>query len=110
VQDAIGSTAAVFMLMDRRPRMKVRADLQTNPLRTSAPSESAVYDYSELGQGCPGKVVFRNVSFAYPLRGGVPVLRDINLTIRPGQRTAIVGGRSLPRSAARRIHCQTSER
>ncbi|MGJ3240043.1 MAG: ABC transporter ATP-binding protein [Anaerolineae bacterium] len=34
-------------------------------------------------------VVFRDVSFAY--KEGFPVLRNINLTIEPGQRIAIVG-------------------
>jgi ABC-type multidrug transport system fused ATPase/permease subunit len=37
------------------------------------------------------EVVFRNVSFAYPLRHGQPVLKQVDLHIKPGQRIAIVG-------------------
>jgi ATP-binding cassette, subfamily B, multidrug efflux pump len=35
-----------------------------------------------------GKIEFRNLNFAY---NGTPVLRDINLTIEPGQTVALVG-------------------
>ncbi len=37
----------------------------------------------------PGKVQFRDVTFAYP--GRKPVLQDFNLTIAPGQRVGLVG-------------------
>lgn len=36
-------------------------------------------------------VVFENVSFKYPLAMGDPVLRDINIDIKPGQTVAILG-------------------
>jgi ATP-binding cassette subfamily B protein len=41
-----------------------------------------------------GRIVFENVSFAYPNRdgsAGVPVLRNISLTIEPGQTVAFLG-------------------
>ena len=38
-----------------------------------------------------GKVEFRNVSFAYPNSNGETILRDINLTIQPGETLAILG-------------------
>ncbi len=37
-----------------------------------------------------GRIEFRNVSFAYPTGAG-PVVRDVDLTIEPGQTVALVG-------------------
>lgn len=131
IQDAIGSTASVFALTDRIPRLKIRTDLRHHPRRhhhhthanpthltpheshftggnesmghthpeahstTTLPTEAPVP--ATAGAGTPGRVVFRNVTFAYPLRGAVPVLRNLNLQIPPGRRTAIVGG-TLPQT------------
>ena len=38
-----------------------------------------------------GEMALKNVSFAYPARPAVPVLRDCELTLRPGTVTALVG-------------------
>ncbi|KAK2592176.1 hypothetical protein QQS21_010136 [Conoideocrella luteorostrata] len=38
-----------------------------------------------------GTIEFRDVHFRYPTRPDVPVLRGLNLTIRPGQYVALVG-------------------
>lgn len=38
-----------------------------------------------------GKIVFENVSFAYPSRPDVVVLKNFSLTIEPGQSVALVG-------------------
>jgi len=38
-----------------------------------------------------GEVEFRNVSFSYPGQAGEPVLRDISLTVKPGETVAILG-------------------
>jgi len=38
-----------------------------------------------------GPITLSNVSFAYPSRPAINVLRHVNLTIRPGERVAIVG-------------------
>jgi len=38
-----------------------------------------------------GEVTFRNVCFSYQTHCGDPVLKDINLTIRPGKTLAILG-------------------
>jgi ABC-type transport system involved in Fe-S cluster assembly fused permease/ATPase subunit len=45
-----------------------------------------------------GEILFRNVSFAYPLRDHTPVLRRIDLHIPPGRKVAIVGGAHPPRN------------
>ncbi len=113
IQDAIGSTTSVFALMDRRPRLKVRDDLRAQALEADRAQEQqlerehdhaaedldALYDYSNaearLARPLPklgGRVSFRNVTFAYPLREKKVVLQGIDLEIRPGERTAIVGG------------------
>ncbi len=38
-----------------------------------------------------GRIGFERVSFSYPARAGTPVLHDIDVTVRPGERVAIVG-------------------
>ncbi len=38
-----------------------------------------------------GEVSIDNVTFAYPGREGTPALRDFSLSVRPGQRVALVG-------------------
>ncbi|HNU41736.1 MAG: xenobiotic-transporting ATPase [Bacteroidetes bacterium OLB12] len=38
-----------------------------------------------------GKISFEGVSFAYPSRPDVPVLKEINFTINPGNKVALVG-------------------
>jgi len=40
---------------------------------------------------CTGPVTFRNVSFFYPSRKDVSVLRDINLQVNKGEQVALVG-------------------
>ena len=42
-------------------------------------------------QAFSGKIVFENLSFAYPSRPETAVLRNINLSIEPGQLVALVG-------------------
>ena len=39
-----------------------------------------------------GEICFSHVSFSYKQEKGEPVLRDINLTIRPGETIGIIGG------------------
>ena len=38
-----------------------------------------------------GAIEFRDVHFRYPTRLGQPVLRGLNLTVKPGQYVALVG-------------------
>ena len=37
------------------------------------------------------KILFRNVAFTYPSRNDVPVLKNIDISIEPGQKVALVG-------------------
>ena len=38
-----------------------------------------------------GRIEFKNVSFAYPTRPGVQVLKNVSFTVEPGQRVALCG-------------------
>jgi ATP-binding cassette subfamily B protein len=40
---------------------------------------------------CTGRVEFRGVTFEYPTRRDVQVLRDFDLTVEPNQTVALVG-------------------
>ncbi|KAK9449525.1 P-loop containing nucleoside triphosphate hydrolase protein [Limtongia smithiae] len=48
-------------------------------------------DEGDVPQNVQGEVVFKNVHFRYPTRPQVPVLRGLNLRIKPGQFAALVG-------------------
>lgn len=53
-----------------------------------------VDSWSAEGEKLPqvdGTLEFRDVHFRYPTRPDVPVLRGLNLTVRPGQYVALVG-------------------
>jgi ATP-binding cassette, subfamily B, bacterial len=43
------------------------------------------------GKRLIGHIVFENVHFTYPSRPDIPVLRGINMEIKPGQKIALVG-------------------
>ncbi|KAJ1968363.1 hypothetical protein H4R35_006451, partial [Dimargaris xerosporica] len=38
-----------------------------------------------------GRIEFRNIHFSYPTRPDVPILRDVSLSIEPGETVALVG-------------------
>jgi ATP-binding cassette subfamily B (MDR/TAP) protein 1 len=60
-----------------------------------------------------GHIAFRNVSFAYPSRPNVPVLRDLSLDIRPGECVGVVGasgsGKSTVAALLQRLYEPTGE-
>ena len=47
-----------------------------------------------------GTIEFRDVHFRYPSRPDVPVLRGLNLTVKPGQYVALVGPSGCGKSTA----------
>src|SRR5205807_2904337 len=58
------------------------------------PPPPSVGEGGRGGEGCPrlaGDVAFENVTFSYPSRKEVTVLRDLSLTAKAGQRIALVG-------------------
>ena len=72
IQKAVGATERVFELLDEVPE-----DINS----TSNPTFEKIQ----------GNVVFQNVSFSYPSRPEIEVLKDVNFEVNFGQKIAIVG-------------------
>ncbi|WP_386978814.1 ABC transporter ATP-binding protein [Archangium violaceum] len=68
---AAGAAERVFELLDRTPTI---------------PSSGG-----EQQEHVEGRLEFQDVRFSYPTRGDVPVIRGLDLHIRPGEVVAIVG-------------------
>jgi ATP-binding cassette subfamily B (MDR/TAP) protein 1 len=63
-------------------------------LKTLFDNKPSIDTWSETGEtidNVDGTIEFRDVHFRYPTRPEQPVLRGLNLTIRPGQYVALVG-------------------
>lgn len=71
---AVGASERMFELLDRRPSIPLHGGCQVT--------------------GLEGKIRFESVSFHYPSREDVTVLRDFSLTIEPNATVALVGPRS----------------
>ncbi|XP_062574024.1 ATP-dependent translocase ABCB1-like isoform X1 [Saccostrea cucullata] len=59
--------------------------------------------YSQRGtylNNVDGRIVFKNVSFNYPMRPDVRVLKSLSLTVEPGQTVALVGPSGCGKSTA----------
>lgn len=72
LMQSIGASEKVFELMDLPP------------------SKQLTYEGLQLPE-LKGKIQFKDVSFQYPARPTVPVLRNVNLCIYPGELIAVVG-------------------
>ena len=73
VQKAAGAMERVGQLLDARPGVAAPA----NPTPLPVPPR--------------GEVAFEGVTFAYPGRPDMPALKGFSLTVRPGERVALVG-------------------
>ncbi|WFD29720.1 ABC-type xenobiotic transporter [Malassezia sp. CBS 17886] len=73
ISNAHGAATNVFRLLDMRPQIDIDA---THGIDLPV---------------CHGHVRFENVHFVYPTRPTVPVLRGVNMDIRPGTYCALVG-------------------
>uniref|UniRef100_A0A8C4RW17 Transporter associated with antigen processing, subunit type a n=1 Tax=Erpetoichthys calabaricus TaxID=27687 RepID=A0A8C4RW17_ERPCA len=69
--NSVGAAAKVFEYLDRKPKILSNGTKQPPSLK--------------------GYVCFKNVSFSYPSRPAVPVLKDVSLELKPGKITALVG-------------------
>lgn len=101
VQKAVGATERVRELLDEPVESKVHAVLPFGA-DEAAPSRDG---RSRTGSGgadpstfdlrpstfLRGEVRFEHVSFRYPSRPDLPVLRDVSLEARPGEHIALVG-------------------
>jgi len=72
LQRAAGATDRLFAVIDTEP--EIRDAAKTTPLPAGR-----------------GAIALEGVSFAYPARHEQPVLRDVNLAIKPGESIALVG-------------------
>ena len=55
-------------------------------------SKISIHDENGLKpDGCDGNIVFKDVTFAYPLKKERVILNSINFEIKPNQKTALVG-------------------
>ncbi|WBU56014.1 ABC transporter transmembrane domain-containing protein [Paracoccus sediminicola] len=71
-----------------------RAAGATERLAELLAAEDSINDPAQpvpLSRPIRGEIALRDVSFAYPSRQDLPTLRDVTLTIRPGETVALVG-------------------
>ena len=95
IQKTVGATARVRELLLEEPEPVVPAETtpwlvagrngHAAPATPSAPTEISAANRLR------GEVDFENVSFRYPSRPEMPVLRDLSLRANPGERVAVVG-------------------
>jgi ATP-binding cassette subfamily B protein len=86
VSGAVGSFAALYGQIQRTlgATQRVRELLQEPPEPADSPNAPAV-------PRLRGDVVFEDVSFRYPSRKEVEVLRGVSLSVQAGERIALVG-------------------
>ena len=70
---------------------KVFALLDRSPPAPATGSASVQQPTSPMSYNSAVSIKLDNVSFVYPSRPNSPVLRNLSLTIRPGQTLALVG-------------------
>ena len=72
LQKAIGATENLLDILEEKP-------------------EEVLKETHKKPECCHGEVEFRNVSFSYPSRSEIPVLKNISFKIKKGQQVAMVG-------------------
>ena len=70
--EAVGAAEKVFELIDRQPEFDIHSG-------TEKPDKLA------------GLIQFQNISFYYPTRPNVQILKDVSFTVHPGEMVALVG-------------------
>ncbi|CAN7530111.1 ABC transporter transmembrane domain-containing protein [Phenylobacterium sp. LjRoot225] len=85
VQKAAGAMERIGDLLDAQPNVKAPA----HPRPLPAPAR--------------GDLAFQDVTFAYPGRPELPALREFSLSVRPGERVALVGPSGAGKSTVFRL-------
>jgi ABC-type multidrug transport system fused ATPase/permease subunit len=85
IQKTVGATERVRELLREEPEPVL--PLSSTPLGGVAPRPESAPLVARLR----GEVQFENISFSYPSRAGTPVLKNLSLHARPGERVALVG-------------------
>ena len=88
-------------LQEMRADMERIDDVMKYPDDPACNSESEVGDDAESGK-LSGNVEMRNVTFGYS-RLGEPLIRDFNLTLKPGSRVAFVGSSGCGKSTLSKL-------
>ncbi|ORY03080.1 ABC transporter protein [Basidiobolus meristosporus CBS 931.73] len=79
ISSAQGAAAKVYEIIERQSRIDPSAD------------EGRRIDYSNPAKSLQGYIEFQDVSFTYPCRPDVPILKNFSLQVKPGQTVALVG-------------------
>ncbi|KAF3920454.1 hypothetical protein ABW20_dc0105338 [Dactylellina cionopaga] len=87
---AAAASRRIFQLLDTQPLISASSDVNT-PTPPSPPSPSISVSEKKPSRTDKGSIHFKNVTFSYPSRPDVVVLRDLSLIVRPGEFVAIVG-------------------
>ena len=100
VNDFAKSRAAlssIFRLVDRRPKIDATSG------GAAAPAASASMGGQKLDVSKGVQIEFRSVTFRYPTRPDVTILRGLSLVVRPGQTCAVVGQSGSGKSSVVRL-------
>ncbi|XP_023253292.1 ATP-binding cassette sub-family B member 9 [Seriola lalandi dorsalis] len=71
LMQGVGAAEKVFEYLDREPKHRA--------------------DGTEVPDTCTGLVEFKDITFAYPTRPEIDILKGVSFTLRPGEVTALVG-------------------
>ncbi|XP_054457027.1 ATP-binding cassette sub-family B member 9 [Anoplopoma fimbria] len=71
LMQGVGAAEKVFEYLDREPKHPA--------------------DGTEAPDACAGVVEFKDITFAYPTRPDIDILKGVSFTLRPGEVTALVG-------------------
>ncbi|KAM7392152.1 hypothetical protein PAMP_022785 [Pampus punctatissimus] len=71
LMQGVGAAEKVFEYLDRKPKHPA--------------------DGTETPEVCTGLVEFKDITFAYPTRPDIDILKEVSFTLRPGEVTALVG-------------------
>ncbi|KAK9760001.1 hypothetical protein K7432_016415 [Basidiobolus ranarum] len=83
ISSARGAAAKVYEIIERKSKIDPSSDEGKRFKNSNSEKD---------GERSPqGFIEFRNVSFSYPSRPDVPILKGFNLEVKPGQTVALVG-------------------
>jgi ATP-binding cassette subfamily B protein len=97
VSGAMGSFAQLYSQLQRtlgathRVRELLREEPELEPRASASGTPDSLADARGSQGRLRGEIVYDHLAFRYPSRPEVEVLRDINFTVEPGQRVALVG-------------------
>lgn len=88
---ALGSGYRIFEVLDRQPQGPSSTLSQTEIASDDSTENLQQHPGMTLAEGYDATIRFKDVHFKYPTRPDSPVLRGVDLTIRPGEILAVAG-------------------